>query len=93
MPQHPYYEPTNEFIERHGLHISEAETWAELTDALDSPTRSLHYNKETGAIILFEGEKGYINYHEDCVFHGFLPDEAALESVIQWTSWGLAETR
>jgi hypothetical protein len=66
MKQHPFYEPTNEFIERHGLHIDEAETWVELSDKEDN---------------------GFMSYHEGHVFEGYLPDEAALNSVIAWTLW------
>lgn len=87
MSQHPFYEPTNEFIERHNLTINEAETWVELAENVSRPKRELHFNKETGLIILFLADNGHINYHEYHVFTGYLPDEAALEAVIKYTRW------
>ncbi|MGI4873244.1 MAG: hypothetical protein ACRYFX_18945 [Janthinobacterium lividum] len=90
MPQHPYYEPSPKFIQRHGLHIDEAEMmailWKNEPDyAEESGGPGIDYHKGTGRIVLF-------HHNGDpettpILFDGYLPDEAALESVIKWTNW------
>ena len=77
MKNHGYYEPTNGFIERHKLHIDEAETWVELSG---EGSRKLLYDKEDGQISL-------IDDFDIIVFQGYLPSEEALENVIAYTNW------
>ena len=76
-PAHPYYEPANKFIERHGLRIDEGETWAELSG---EGSRKLLYDKEDGQISLIDG-------FDMIVFQGYVPTEEALEAVIGYTLW------
>lgn len=77
MRNHPHYEPSNAFIERHGLTIEETEVWVYLPRA---DGFRLDYNKETGCIVLRD-ESGEVS------FCGFVPTEEALEQVIAYTNW------
>jgi len=87
MKQHLFYEPTDEFIQRLGLHIEEAETWVELIDkeSILEATRGIGFNKETGQVRLWIAPSRYLS--SELLFDGYLPDEAALEAVIKWTNW------
>jgi hypothetical protein len=93
MEEHPYYEPTNTFLERYRLQISEAEDWVtfQAEEEINRFTqRYIAYNKRTGELILTkatgwkkdDGSPVYSN-----LFDGFLMDEATLHSVIIWTRW------
>lgn len=76
-PAHPYYEPTNAFIERHALRINEAEVWVYMSR---EDGARIDYNKDTGGIVLRDP-------YGDVPFSGFLPDEQALENIIAYTKW------
>lgn len=76
-PAHPYYEPTAAFIQRHGLHIDEAEIWVELSG---EGSRKIFYDKDDGEIILTDD-------FDIIVFQGHLPNEEALEQIIVYTNW------
>ena len=86
-PAHPYYEPTDAFIDRYGLKVDEAETWVELYSQDINKKRELYYQKKTGQIIIFKYQQGSLNKSEDCVFSGFVPNEQALENIIAYTGW------
>ena len=89
---HPHYTPSPEFLQRHGLHIDEAETWVDFNDTeyWAVATKWITCNKETGETRLIKREMRSADRFTDAskvLFIGCLPDEAALESVIKWTNW------
>lgn len=92
MPTHSNYEPTNDFIERHGLYIDEAEIWVDLNNTAywAVATKWISYSKETGEVHLVKRAMESADRFTDSqkvLFMGHLPDEAAIESVIKWTNW------
>lgn len=92
MKKREIYQPSNEFINRHNLCIDEQETWVDLDNApsRDEATASIAFNKDTGLFHLYTIGRQRA-FDTECLFSGYLPDEAALEAVIKWTRWGTPE--
>lgn len=89
MKSHSFYEPTDDFIERHGLHIDEQETWVSLTDNADWERVSKHidFNKETGWLHIYFSKGAVPNRAFGILFSGYLPDEEALCAVLGYVGW------
>lgn len=89
-PVHPYYVPSQAFIERHGLLLYVAENnyqvYYNTALSLDA-SRLMCFYEDTGRLYL--GKQDCVNPTGDLetIFDGFLPNEQALEQVIEWTKW------
>jgi hypothetical protein len=88
-PVHPYYAPSQGFIERYNLHITEACGWVYYQDHPDDreATKFVALWPETGRLVLAKQDPSTPGGDLNNVFDGYLPSEEALEQVIQWTKW------